>query len=562
MPIDNFRPKLAFRVGVTGHRDLDAHTCQEIRPRVRATLELIKSLAAQAAAKSRRVYQRDTPAILRAISPLAEGADRIFAEEALHLGYQLECPLPFHRQEYRNDFAEEVSKRRFDELLATAAAVFELDGSREDAPAAYALVGQLVLDQCDILLAIWDGKSAKGAGGTADVVREARRRRIAVVWLHTVPGEPDTIFTPDGSPGSASEGIGPRIEETVWRLLLPPKGLDPAGRLDRIERLLAPILASSWRLFERTLTIGIRRTRGPAGAPSESNALRTEYNRLDVLATRLAGLYRGAFLLNYVLGVGAVLLAILGNTHPEWKWPPACESLLISIVISLIFLLQRRRWHLRMVDCRYLAEQFRIWCCSYPLGLFPERQNLPAQYLHAEQRDSWVEWHSRAVVRQAPMPAAEVTLAYVEKHSEAIRKWLRGQVHYHDRNAAKMERMDFAIHCLAWVSIGVAFLAALTAWLGHAAIEHYHPLLLIFTAGFPAASAAAHAISTQGEFPKLAHRSQSIARLLRSYLKGFDSRGESNAADLRRQTAELAQLLLDEVADWQILYRKPAPPPG
>jgi hypothetical protein len=33
-------------------------------------------------------------------------------------------------------------------------------------------------------------------------------------------------------------------------------------------------------------------------------------------------------------------------------------------------------------------------------------------------------------------------------------------------------------------------------------------------------------------------------------------------ATLRRQTDELAQVLMDEVADWQILYRKPAPPPG
>src|ERR1017187_8155575 len=143
MPIDDFRARLAFRVGVTGHRDLNAETCQALRPRVRARLEQIKHLAEQAAKESQGVYDDDAPAILRAISPLAEGADRIFAEEALELGYELECPLPFHRQEYRTDFTDEVSKRQFDDLLARAkGVVFELDGTRKDAPAAYALVGQ------------------------------------------------------------------------------------------------------------------------------------------------------------------------------------------------------------------------------------------------------------------------------------------------------------------------------------------------------------------------------------------------------------------------------------
>ena len=565
MPIDDFRPTLALRVGVTGHRNLSPQTCQQIRPLVRAMLEQIKGSAEQAALKSRGVYNTHAPAILRAISPLAEGADRIFAEEALALGYELECPLPFHCLEYRNDFTGEVSRRQFDDLLAKAIAVFELDGSREDAPAAYALVGELVLDQSDMLLAVWDGKSARGTGGTADVVAEAQSRRIPVVWLQTDSGEAGLIFTPDeGENGGRSNqgATDERIRETVWRRLLPPKGPDPASPLNAAERLLAPGLSLVWKLFEWALTVGVRRTGGPAGSPSESTDFQRQYARLDGLASRLAGLYRGAFLLNYVLGVAAVLLAILGGAFPKWEWPPACESLLISIIIVLIFFLHRRRWHTRMVDCRYLAEQLRIWCWSYPLGLFPERQNLPAQYLHAERWESWVEWHLRAVARRTPMPAATISSSYLERHCKAIRKWVRGQIHYHERNAARLERMELVVQGLAWASIAVAFAAALLAWLGRTAIENYHPLLLFFTAGFPAASAAAHAISTQGEFPKLAHRSEKTARLLWSSLAGLTLGGPSATANLRRQTGDLAQLLLAEVADWQILYRKPPPPPG
>ena len=576
LPLDDFRPRLAFRVGVTGHRDLNAETCQALRPRVRARLEQIKHLTEQAATKPRTVYYKHSPAVLRAVSPLAEGADRIFAEEALELGYELECPLPFHCQEYRNDFTDEISTRQFDELLAKAIAVFELDGTRKDAPAAYALVGQLVVDQCDMLLAIWDGNDVKGTGGTAQVVQQATRRRIPVVWLHPDAREPDVILPPDESEhgGRDNKGeIDERIKEAVWRHLLPPKGLDPTRPLGPIEGLpLGPIegrLARMlqpwvWRLFERALTVGVRRTRGPAGAPSKLSGFSAEYARWDGLATRFAGLYRVAFLLNYVLGFSAVFLAIIGNAaEGRWLWPAVCESILIWIVITLMTFLQTRRWHMRMADCRYLAERFRIFCYTYPLGLPALKPHPPALYLHAKFLGP-LEWHMRAIVRLTPMPTAKVTEGYLLRHSEAMRKWVRGQIHYHDRNAAKLETIERRLIRLCWWFIWLSLLAALSAWMFHSAVEqrHLERLLLFFTAGLPAASAAAHAISTQGEFRRLVELSESTARLLRSCRKDIDRQGPSTAAYLRRQTEDLAQVLLDEVAQWQILYRKPAPPPG
>jgi hypothetical protein len=573
MLIDDSRPRLAcrvgvtlaFRVGVTGHRELDHKVCEQLRPRVRARLEQIKHLAEQAAAQAPGHYD-DAPAILRAVSPLAQGADQVFAKEALDLGYELECPLPFHCRDYRNDFAGEANKKDFDELLGRASAVFELDGTREDADAAYTQVGDMVLDQCDMLLGIWDGKSAKGAGGTADIVAKAKRR-IPVLWLHTDWHEPDTIFTPDRGGHAARitcEGIDKRLKDVVWRLLLPPLSPDPTGTLNAIERLLEPVLAGGWRVFERILTLGMTRSQRPTDAPRglrATFAFQTQFATWDSLAKGLAGLYRGAFLSNYVLGVMAVFLALVGNAFFHRLWP-ICESVAISIVGILILCMRLRQWHLRTADCRYLAERFRILCYSYPLGFAPSKPHLPAHYLHAES-SGWLDWHTLAIVRLTPMPTAELTPDYLEKHAETIRKWVRGQIHYHDRNAAKLERMDVRIHRLAWVSIGLAFLAALAAWLGHNRIaEKWHPWLLFFTAGLPAASAAAHAISTQGEFRRLVDRSESMARRLRSSLNDLNLSRPFTAANLRRHTEDLAQVLLEEVADWQILYRKPPPPPG
>ncbi|NUP64306.1 MAG: hypothetical protein HOW71_19265 [Nonomuraea sp.] len=41
-----------------------------------------------------------------------------------------------------------------------------------------------MLDDAEVLFAIWDGQPARGYGGTADVVAEARRREVPVrvIW--------------------------------------------------------------------------------------------------------------------------------------------------------------------------------------------------------------------------------------------------------------------------------------------------------------------------------------------------------------------------------------------
>jgi hypothetical protein len=462
--------------------------------------------------------------------------------------------------------SNEVSRHEFSKLLAKATAVFELDGSRGDKPAAYETVGYMVLDQCDILMAIWDGTPAKGAGGSADIVGEALRRGIPVVRLDPKSEKLDTILTPGGSDSGDRNGCGgidERLKDTVWRLLLPPLFPDPTGSLHVTERLLARVLGGVWRVFEWALTLRVRRSNRPADFPPESHstfAFRTQYAGWDRSAQLLSGLYRGAFLLNYVLGVLAVFLAIVGNARSDWFWPPVCESILIAIVITLMLLLRWRRWHLRTADCRYLAEQFRVLCYSYPLGL---ARCEPHSTNSAQLGDIWLEWHTRAIVRLTPMPTAKVTEWYLEEHVKATRKWVLGQIHYHTRNAARLERIESRLYGSCWVFILAAFSAALVTCFWHAADPGHVPewRLLFFTAGLPAASAAAHAISTQGEFRKLVERSEWMAGQLRSRLSELN-RGTLSAAKLRGQTEKLAHLLLREVSEWQILYRKPVPPPG
>lgn len=71
----------------------------------------------------------------------------------------------------------------FRSLLARAHLVETLEFPRTSA-AAFAAAGHRVVDLCDVLIAVWDGRTADGKGGTADTVAYARHRgkRIVVVW--------------------------------------------------------------------------------------------------------------------------------------------------------------------------------------------------------------------------------------------------------------------------------------------------------------------------------------------------------------------------------------------
>jgi hypothetical protein len=144
------------------------------------------------------------PVPLCAVSSLAEGADRVFAEEALVLGYAILCPMPFTQAEFEKDFLapaalEPQSLAQFRALLDTARQgpglrVMELDGARAQAPAAYAAAGHAVLDQSHLLVAVWDGGEAAGQGGTSETLREGLRRHIPVLWVNARAPENWTLL--------------------------------------------------------------------------------------------------------------------------------------------------------------------------------------------------------------------------------------------------------------------------------------------------------------------------------------------------------------------------------
>lgn len=150
----------------TGHRGLSVDTARLVNAALRA--ELLKHVAGR----------------FTGISCLADGADELFAEAVLDLGGELHVVVPAER--YREGFSANYQPI-YDNLLSQASNIVILDHVESNS-AAHMDASMRMIGDSDELLAVWDGKPARGYGGTADVVAVARVRDLPV-----------TVIWPDGA---------------------------------------------------------------------------------------------------------------------------------------------------------------------------------------------------------------------------------------------------------------------------------------------------------------------------------------------------------------------------
>jgi hypothetical protein len=193
------KPDLAIRVGVTGHRDLSSAEPGALEERVGQVLRTIEASVASAQSEARGdlLSASASTALMQLVTPLAEGADRLAARVAVERKWRLLVPMPFSKTEYQRDFPNSIAE--FESQLAVAASdergpqIVTLAGNRNEANEAYLQVGRFVVRNCHLLLAIWNGQTEKGRGGTAQIVRIARRYGIPIIHIDSWPPHAMTI---------------------------------------------------------------------------------------------------------------------------------------------------------------------------------------------------------------------------------------------------------------------------------------------------------------------------------------------------------------------------------
>jgi len=130
----------------------------------------------------------------RAISSIAIGADMLFAQAALELRIPWHVYLPFPENEFRDDFSRQ-DWLRAKALITRAASVNPPPPPPANAArdTAYSACADRIVAACDLLLAVWDGKPARGPGGTQETIARATTlgKRVIIIDSATgAPGEP------------------------------------------------------------------------------------------------------------------------------------------------------------------------------------------------------------------------------------------------------------------------------------------------------------------------------------------------------------------------------------
>jgi len=518
-----------LRIGVTGHRTLSDP--DELVARVQQALQHARGLIRVSAA---------TTVCFAAISPLAEGADRLVARAVLEQpGATLEAVLPLPADDYERDFSTEESRCEFHELLAAAARVVELPGvpTREEA---YEQVGQYVVERCDALIAIWDGDPAQGPAGTASVVGWARDRGVPVFWIHAKPPYALTVW--------AGNGIDPEAYRPIDDFnsaFLPP------------DKLSAEVARAREDLLEQAARAGL--DRGVLDAYC-AWALPC-YERADLLALRAQDQFARVSDATFICAALAVVASAgpqLAGTipflsqlrlHTSLRFAPLMECLLMGFVLFVLYLGRRQRLHQRWITLRFLAERLRA--AIFLAVLSPAEQvaqRIDLERPHQES-DDWLArafdevWQRRP--RAAALPPVEPLRRFL------LDAWIGNQQEYQVRKCRRHERAHRLISTVSLTTFAVTLAIAALATIG--ADQAIATLVLYLSIVLPALAGALGGIGALREHPRNAHRSRQMARTL-ARLKERMARAP-DLPTLHLLVRETEDLMLQEYSEWFVTMR-------
>lgn len=558
------RPRLVLRIGVTGHRLAALQSAGFDETKLRETichaLFRVAELTREIHTKSRLGYSEEAP-LFRVISPLAEGADRLVAEEGRKLGYDLLTPLPFPPEEYRKDFNGEASQDAFDRLLGESQAVFELHGSRSAANQAYEEAGRVVLRQCDVLIAVWDGMDEEGRGGTGQVVREAVASEIPILWIRPKPPHEISVYQ------RPELDLDKALEVSLRGILALPEGRELKGLQRFLDEGRPRFRAALWfRLFCKTFAWDWPLPKLRITEFDESDP----FDWADVVADLCADRYRSSFLGTYLLGAIAVLMAFLGaqvESIPEgfrlfedahgWFW---AELFAIVVILLLVVLNKWRHWHERWIDYRLLAEGLRLMKVLGPLARVTPNFDVPPHLSEHDPRSAWFNWYFRAHVRQALVPAAKVHAEYLESCRQILSQQLDGQIRYHGKNEQRLDALRHRLHGLSTALFSLTLIACLLHLdlLGKSQeLFGFHAdwLLALLAIVLPAFGASIQGIVHQGEFGRLARRSRALKNSLVTLQTELSKQTQPLSFRRLSEAAEdFSWLQLQEQTDWRSVF--------
>ena len=555
-------------VAVTGHRDLLPAEIPAIRQRVRAFLEDLRS------------QSPDRDILL--MSPLAEGADRLAAEEALALDLPLTVILPMPRDEYVEDFATAESRARFDSLCASATDTFELPltpgntvalirGQGPNRSRQYAQAGVFLSAHCHILLALWDGNESDSLGGTAQVVHfhqddvmPGYTTSVAASRLALTDDESDLVYhivcSRSRSGGATASGLQPldcwwftRDEQAPRTTELPERYRVIFARTNEfnldMRRYTGAIAGGSYPLLDRARVADL-----PPGLK--------DIDEIFTAADWLAIHYQRLTL--WTIRASHVFVFLIGVTYVSYTDVMADRTLLFVMLAQMLvagalgYVATRGEWHRKYLDYRTLAEGLRVQFYWAAAGV---RSGNATKFSHdnfLQMQDpdlGWIRNVMRVTGTECDASAKECPVGL----DLTLREWIgddrQGQLGYFRRKTAERLAQAHATERLSnfglWAS---AATLALLLFVSSELLESFRGPL-IFAVG-----CVLLMIGVRQSYAKATGESEIIKqyefmiRIFGNARRRLDQ--ADNDGDRRRILRILGDSALEEHAEWILMHRQ------
>lgn len=643
-------PRARLSLGITGHRASN-NAFLVNRQRVAVVIADIFDILDAAVASA--TVQPAAPTRLHSL--LADGVDLLAADAGLARGWALVSPLPFGRNlnvainampgtaaDARAllvgaDAADADTQARAAAIRQATAisSCFELADRDDivaeryldklDAPAdmakaeafgalcaeRVALAGRVMIEQSDIIIGIWDGRSTAMVGGTGHTIFVALEHGAPVVWIDAnSPEDWRILYAPEAlaAPLSVTNEDREANLALLARSALHPEDLSPAeasefragvealnaetwhghsNRWGTAYRRIEAIFGGDGRPFRSlrqtyenpdTISSGsgarmlaIARALPDADLPFiarvETDVLR-RFAWSDAISAQLSDSYRSGMVTSFVFSAAAIISGIayqpLASSDQKWLFA-IIEFLLLGSILLITWLGQKRRWHGRWFETRRVAEYFRHAPTLLLLGV----ARPPGRWPKGSET-SWPEYYARHGLRAIGLPRVALSPAYLRAAlASLLDDHVVRQRDYHEAKARRLTSVHHRLDGLSETSFRLA-VASVTLYLTLSAAaamsilqqDTLHSMAKAFTflgVFFPTAGAAIAGVRYFGDFERFAAISEVTAEKLNAVhtritllLAAPDSGIDyARVSELAHATDDI---VITEIENWQSVF--------
>jgi hypothetical protein len=433
---------------------------------------------------------------------------------------------------------------------------------------------RMIVEMADLLVVVWTGEPARGAGGTADAVLCALELGVPVLWIKPADAEHLRLLRPEHLPtdfhfpefrevleqGGMNhvEPADPHVLAQILGLEAPP---EPTVQLVEgwrawLDGWLHSWLWKTYRSFRNLLgghIAGGEEFPVPADLASQPGfqLLTAAYVQADRIANRLSAVHRSEQILMVFAMIAAASVGSAGAAWPEFKLVAVAIELSLGIAALMVWATASdSRQHELWGQERYLAERLRLERAGWALGVSLLSTGAPPR----SRDESNV---GRSVRRGSGLPVGRFDPQRVRQWGDwAMSELVQGQAAYHKAISVREHRVSHRIHSIEDLSflflfvVLVGYLSASISAGPHAHLPHWVTAMVIMSSVIvPTVAAATMALEAKLEFGEQSARSSRMAEHLDELAASL---GPAPSFDQLQNTARMAMRLhMGESGHWR-----------